>query len=326
VLASTVVLPTAAALAVERGIPYAPGNLGHCCRPGLAARRARRATAGPLPRCTDQGWVGAWAASPSDASGGTDTLDPFDLDQYDLSQNPKSVTRNETTRAILTPSFGGSSTRVRLSNRFGTGPVTFAHATIARRATEAALMPGTTAPLTFGGAQSVTVAPGQDVLSDPVEFSFSAFQSLAVSVYVTGDVGRPTEHYAARQTSYLTPEDAGDHTEDVDGGAFTERTTTRPFVSGIDVLAPLSNGAVVALGDSITDGYQEPASEPPESLEGIDADGRWPDVLARRLRSAGRPLSVLNAGIAGNRVLRDGTAGIRMCTGPPQSGGWTPMC
>jgi lysophospholipase L1-like esterase len=95
----------------------------------------------------------------------------------------------------------------------------------------------------------------------------------------------------------------------VDGGAFTQRTTTRPFVSGIDVLAPLSNGAVVALGDSITDGYQEPASGPPESPEGIDADGRWPDVLARRLRAASRPLSVLNAGISGNRVLRDGTAG-----------------
>ena len=267
------------------------------------------ATAVPLPSCTDQGWVGAWAAAPSDASRGTDTFDPFDFDMYDASLNPKSVTRNETTRAILTPTFGGSTTWVRLSNRFGTVPVTFAHTTIAQRASEAALVPGTTTPLTFGGRQSVTVAPGQDVVSDPVGFSFEAFQSLAVSVYVTGDVGKPTEHYIARQTSYLTPEDAGDHTEDLDGGAFTQRTTARPFVSGIDVLAPLSTGAVVALGDSITDGYQELPSGPPESPEGIDADGRWPDVLARRLRAASRPLSVLNAGIAGNRVLQDGTIG-----------------
>ena len=270
---------------------------------------AGTATAAPLPRCTDQGWVGVWAAAPSDASRGTDTVDPFDCDQYDASRNPKSVTRYETTRAILTPTFGGSTTRVRLSNRFGTVPVTFAHVTIAGRASEAALVPGTTAPLTFGGDQSVTVAPGQDVVSDPVGFSFQAFQPLAVSVYVTGDVGKPTEHFTARQTSYLTPEDAGDHTEDVDGGAFTQRTTARPFVTGIEVLAPLSTGAVVALGDSITDGYQEPASGPPESQEGIDADGRWPDVLARRLGAAGRPLSVLNASISGNRVLKDGTAG-----------------
>jgi lysophospholipase L1-like esterase len=267
------------------------------------------ATAAPLPRCTDWGWIGAWAAPPSDASRGVDTVDPFDWDQYDASRNPKSVTRNETTRAILTPTFGGSTTRARLSNRFGTVPVTFAHATIARRATEAALMPDTIAPLTFNGVQSITVAPGKDVVSDPVEFSFQAFQPLAVSVYVASDVGKPTEHHTARQTSYLTPEDAGDHTEDVDGGAFTQPTTTRPFVTGIDVLAPRSTGAVVALGDSITDGYQELPSGPPESPEGIDADGRWPDVLARRLAAAGRPLSVLNAGISGNRVLRDGTAG-----------------
>ena len=266
------------------------------------------ATAAPLPQCTDLGWVGAWAAAPSDASRGTDTSSSFDTDQYDQSMNPKSVTRNETTRAILTPTFGGSTTRVRLSNRFGTVPVTFVRATIARRAMEAALVPDTTEALTFGGGQSVTVAPDYDVVSDPVGFSFAAFQPLAVSVYVAGDVGKPTEHYTARQTSYLTPEDAGDHTEDVDGGAFTQRTTTRPFVTGIDVLAPRSTGAVVTLGDSITDGFQQPAPTGAEAQDSLDADGRWPDVLARRLLAANRPLSVLNVGIAGNGVLRDGTA------------------
>ena len=84
--------------------------------------------------------------------------------------------------------------------------------------------------------------------------------------------------------------------------AFTQRTTSRPFVTGLEVQAPLSVGAVVALGDSITDGYQAVPAGTPETIEGIDADGRWPDVLGRRLREADRPLSVVNAGIAGNRV------------------------
>jgi lysophospholipase L1-like esterase len=267
------------------------------------------ATAEPLTSCSDQGWLGVWAAAPSDASRGTDTVDPFDFDLYDASLNLKSAMRDATTRAILTPTFAGTTARVRLSNRFGTAPVKFAHATIARRASGPALVPGTTAPLTFAGGRSVTVAPGQDVLSDPVGFSVQAFEPLAVSLHVTGDVGKPTEHYIARQTSYLTAKGAGDHTADVDGGAFTQRTTSRPFVSGIEVLAPLSNGAVVALGDSITDGYQGQPPGTPESPEGIDADGRWPDVLARRLGTASRPLSVLNLGIAGNRVLQDATAG-----------------
>ncbi|WP_082944953.1 SGNH/GDSL hydrolase family protein [Mycobacterium sp. 852013-50091_SCH5140682] len=269
--------------------------------PGVAA-------AAPLPRCTDQGWVGVWAAAPSDASRGTDTADSFDTDQFDQSLNPKSTVRNETTRAILTPTYGGSTARVRLSNRFGEVPVTFAHVTIAHRANEATLVPDTTQPLTFNGAQDVTVAPGHDVVSDPVGFSFQAFEPLAVSVYVAGDVGKPTEHYTARQTSYLTPEDAGDHTTDVDGGAFTQRTTTRPFVSGVDVLAPRSTGAVVTLGDSITDGFQQPADVNTEAQDSLDADGRWPDVLARRLLAAHRPLAVLNVGISGNAVLQDGTA------------------
>jgi lysophospholipase L1-like esterase len=258
----------------------------------------------PLPNCSDQSWLGVWAAAPSDASRGTG-----DFDHYDMSMNPKSVVRDETLRAILTPTFGGTTVRIRLSNRFGTVAVTFAQATIARRASGPALVPDTTASLTFAGGRSVTVAPGQDVLSDPAEFSLQAFDPLAVSVHVAGDIGMPTEHYVARQTSYLTAEGAGDHTADVDGDAFTQRTTSRPFVSGIEVLAPQSSGAVVALGDSITDGYQAQPAGTPETLEGIDADGRWPDVLARRLTAANRPLSVLNLGIAGNRVLQDATAG-----------------
>ncbi|WP_149479554.1 SGNH/GDSL hydrolase family protein [Mycolicibacterium sp. P1-18] len=273
---------------------------------GLAVSLAASgvATADPLPGCSDQGWLGVWAAAPSDASGGTD-----DMDRYDLSMNPKSVVRDETIRAILTPTFGGTTARVRLSNRFGTAPVTFAQATVARRATGPAVVPESVAPLSFGGNRSVTVAPGQDVLSDPVGVAVQAFEPLAVSLHVAGDIGKPTEHAVARQTSYFTPEGSGDHTGDVDGSSFTQRTTSRPFVSGVEVLAPMSDGAVVALGDSITDGYQAVPAGAPETLEGIDADGRWPDDLARRLAAADRPLSVLNLGIAGNRVLQDSVVG-----------------
>lgn len=262
------------------------------------------ATADPLPSCAGQGWLGVWAAAPSDASGGTD-----DMDRYDMSMNPKSAVRDETIRAILTPTFGGTTARVRLSNRFGTVPVTFAQTTVARRASGPSVVAGTVAALTFAGDQSVIVAPGLDVLSDPVDFAVQPFEPLAVSLHVAGDVGKPTEHDVARQTSYLTPEGTGDHTGDVDGNAFTQRTTSRPFVSGVEVLAPLSDGAVAALGDSITDGYQAVPAGAPETLEGIDADGRWPDDLARRLAAAGRPLSVLNLGIAGNRVLQDSAVG-----------------
>ena len=130
------------------------------------------AMAEPLPRCSDQGWVGVWAAAPSDAAGGTS-----DFDRFDLSNNPKPVVRNMTIRAILTPTSGATTARVRLSNRFGTAPVTFTQATIARRAAGPEVVSGTNGPLTFGGSRSVTVASGQDVVSDPVQFSFQAFRA-----------------------------------------------------------------------------------------------------------------------------------------------------
>lgn len=262
------------------------------------------ATAQPSRDCADQGWLGAWAGAPSDASRGSD-----DFDRFDPSRNPKPMISNATVRAVLTPTFGGTTARVRLSNRFGVDAVTFTRASIAARASAAALDAGTMVPLRFGGGPSVTVAAGADVYSDPVDVAVRAFEPLAVSIYVAGDLRYPTEHYIARQTSYLTTVNAGDHTDDVDGTAFTLQTTSRPLVSGIEVMAPLSNGSVVTLGDSITDGYQGLPAGAPETPEGIDADGRWPDVLARRLDAAARPLSVLNVGIAGNRVLHDATAG-----------------
>ena len=199
--------------------------------------------------------------------------------------------------------------RVHLTNRFGLAPVTFDHVTIGRQAAGAALI-GPPATVTFGGKRSVTAAPGHDVVSDPVAFSYQAFQNLAVSVYVSKNAGMPTEHYEGRQTSYFTPDAAGDHTANTEGAAFSLYNSTRPFVNGLDVVAPASTGAVVAFGDSITDGYQGQAPAGiPASPEGYNENRRWPDDLARLLIAARINLSVLNAGISGNRVLLDGAVG-----------------
>ncbi len=266
----------------------------------LAAFAPATAAAAAAPSCTATHWVGVWSAPPSDASRGTGLGD-----SVDGSFNEKTATDNDTTRAILTPTHGGSTLRVRLSNRFGTVPVTFGHVTVARRQAGAALVPGTTAEVLFDGRASVTVPAGQDVVSDAVGLSFGAFQALAVDVYVPGNVGKPTEHFSARQTSFLTPDGTGDRAGEESGSSFTERTTGRPWVTGVDVLAPARTGAVLALGDSVTDGYDGSPVGVPETKDGIDADGRYTDVLARRLRAADRPLAVLNRGMTGNKVLRD---------------------
>ena len=153
--------------------------------------------------CAGEHWVGAWAGVPSHASTGNDITDLFTPSAEFVFGNIKQPVSNSTVRAILTPSIGGSTVRVRLSNRFGRVPVTFAHTTIGRQAKRAELG-GRVPRVTFDGRRSITVSPGRDVVSDPISFSYDAFDNLAVSTYVPGDVGKPTEHYTARQNSYFT--------------------------------------------------------------------------------------------------------------------------
>jgi lysophospholipase L1-like esterase len=244
------------------------------------------AAAGPQARaaasaCVATHWVGTWAADPSDGAGQS-----FD---------------NQTVRVIVTPHYAGTELRIHLSNRFGSGPVTFGTASVGRRGAGGGVVGGTNRPLSFGGSSQVTVAPGTDVVSDPVSLTFRRFQELAVSLFVAGASGDATEHVAGDETTYFTAPGTPDATA-VDGAAtFTMTTTRTPFVDGLDVLAPGSVSALVAVGDSITDGI-ESFVVPATQSAAIDSNTRYTDYLSRRLGSASK-LSVVNAGLSGNQLL-----------------------
>ncbi|MGS2586395.1 SGNH/GDSL hydrolase family protein [Streptomyces hebeiensis] len=203
---------------------------------------------------------------------------------------------DRTHRVVLRTSAGGSALRVRLSNAFGTEPVTFGRAYVGLRDTGAALVPGTNRPLTFRGAASVTVPPGGSVYSDPLRGTVRPQADLAVSVYVRDASGTATGHRMGLQTSYIAP--AGEHAAEESGTAYTQQTSFRYYLDAVVVDAPRGTGAVVAFGDSITDG----------AVTTADTNRRWPDFLARRLLADRRtPLKgVANEGISGNKVLSDG--------------------
>ncbi len=259
--------------------------------------------------CRSTHWVGVWEAAPSDASQGNQIEDLFAPSEVIGAGDKKLPVDNQTIRLTLTPTYGGSTLRVHLSNRFGTRPATFSHVTIGKQASGATL-DGAPVTLTYAGKDSVTVPAGDDVISDPARLSFAAMQTLEVSVYIAGDAGMATEHYTGRQATYFTLDGMGDHSDDVSGGAFLLTNSTRPYVDGIDAIEPADVGAVVAFGDSITDGFQaETAEGIPAASEGYNVNERWPDFLARRLLAAHIPLAVLNVGISGNRVLVGGTYG-----------------
>ncbi|QWB27892.1 MULTISPECIES: SGNH/GDSL hydrolase family protein [Streptomyces] len=198
-------------------------------------------------------------------------------------------------RMVVHTSVGGSGLRVRLSNAFGDQPVTFGNVHAGLQRQGAALVPGSNRRLTFDGARSVTVPPGGIVHSDPLPGHVPAASSLAVSLYVARAGGALTGHWLAMQTSYTT---RGDHTAEESAAHWKQRTRSRFYLDAVTVRPRPAAGAVVALGDSVTDGWQSTT----------DLNRRWPDYLARRLATSPTTSvkGVANAGIAGNRVLTDG--------------------
>ncbi len=207
---------------------------------------------------------------------------------------------NQTIREIVHLSIGGERFRVVLSNAFGDAPLAIGAAHVAVRSSGAAILPGSDRAVTFAGKLGTSIPAGAVIFSDPVALNVPALSDLAVSLYLPGDTGAGTSpltlHGGANQTNYVSV--TGDHTADAD----LQMAATVPswyFISRVEVAAPEQVSAIVALGDSITDGARTTP----------DTNSRWPDVLARRLAQAGMKLGVLNVGIGGNRILQDG-AGV----------------
>jgi len=205
-------------------------------------------------------------------------------------------------RQIVHTSIGGDRVRVVLSNVFGTAPLEIGAAAIAPRAQAAQVQAGSAKPLTFGGRTSAMILPGAVLVSDPVAMTVAPVSDLAIDLYLPGDLGvgpsPVTTHNGASQTSYLSA--TGNRVAAADFPVYRE-TGSWISLARVEVATAADTRAVVAFGDSITDGARSTAN----------MNARWPDTLARRLaeQRGGPRVAVLNAGISGNRVLGDG-AGV----------------
>ncbi len=227
-------------------------------------------------------WHGTWRAAPQQ---------PFP------SGTSHAGMKNQTVRMVVHSSVGGSALRVRLSNAYGTRPVLIGKVDVASHQTGPVTVANTDHMVTFNGRKSVMIPVGQEVVSDPVQMSVRDEQDLVVSVFLPKATGPTTWHFEAESTTYTsTP---GDWTAEAGGSPYQTEIPSWFYLDGIDVMRRPLKGTVLAFGDSITDGH----------FSTIDANGRWPDWLARRI-SPGQQFSVLDEGIGGNRVLTDSpTAG-----------------
>ncbi|MDR3726780.1 MAG: SGNH/GDSL hydrolase family protein [Terracidiphilus sp.] len=227
-------------------------------------------------------WVASWAAS----------------QQIPEPHNalPADDLRDATVRQIFHLSAGGTALRVHLSNAFGIEALHFASVHVARPLSPAApvIDAASDRPLTFAGQPDVTIPPGAEFVSDPLELAVPPLSDLAVSFYLDAPPAQQTGHPGSRATSYSV------HGDQVTAVNLADAKQVDHWyqVAEIDVLARPGASAVIALGDSITDGHGA-------TTNGND---RWTDVLAARLQGSPktRSIGVVNEGIGGNHLLTDG--------------------
>lgn len=253
------------------------------CAVGLAAFTPALADRGRDPDGSDgagKHWVATWTASPQSAD-------------FATAPTPASFS-NQTIRMVVHASIGGNRVRVRLTNELGTQPLVIGAAHVALQSSGSSTVAGSDRPLTFSGQSSITIPKGAPMLSDPVDLRVPALGNVVVTIYLPQPTPNTTFHALGQQTTWISA--GGDST-----GAtlFPTATTTTSWylLSALEVRAPTHSVAVATLGDSITDGYAST----------VDANRRWPNLLAERLQQSRRfdDVAVVDQGISGNRVLHD---------------------
>jgi lysophospholipase L1-like esterase len=250
---------------------------------GAAAQQDEVDGAGSSSRAE---WVGTWATAVTAA---------------ETTGVSRTGFTNTSLRMIVRTSVGGDQVRIRLSNVFGENAVAVGAATVAlpNLTTPAVhdIDPATLRTLTFNGRTSTTMLRGQELLSDPVDLSIPDLQPLSITVYFPAATGPTTWHFTSRQAGFTGP---GDLSRTTVSGFTAGRSCCWFFLSGVDVLRRKDNGSIVVLSDSMGDG----------NATTLNANRRWPDLLAERLlaeRRNGKVPGVLNLSLAGNRLNHEGT-------------------
>ena len=259
--------------------------------PGIARRRPIRSafftlafalaatlSSPTLSPARDENWVGTWMASPQ----------PIWGSEFPFSTKIPASVRDQTFRQVVKISLGGSRVRLIFSNAYGDQPVRIGSASLGLAGKNGTTVSGPMHKLTFGGQDEIVVPPGAPAISDPVDLTVEAHARLAVSIYLPDETPLTTFHWDGRQTAWFGAQDLT-RAEDF---PVTSTTDARVILSDVLVDTP-NEGAVVVIGDSITDGNGTT----------VDAGTRWPDFLAERL--VPERIAVLNAGISGGRLLQD---------------------
>ncbi|MGQ3053582.1 MAG: GDSL-type esterase/lipase family protein [Roseateles sp.] len=254
----------------------------------LALVTALAGCAAPLPPSQGEGWSAAWGtallAQPVPQAGAGAVAPLWRQPMRDVSL-----------RQVVRVSAAGSVLRVRISNLFGNEPLIIGSASVARVSAlepQPVLDAGSLRPLSFGGRRDLSVPAGGEVWSDPVKLALPALADVALQLHVEAGPSQASVHPGSRIRSWAVP---GNRARTL-GWPDAVAQEGWWHLAAIDVHTPKPLPVLVATGDSITDGYGVPSG----------SYQRWTDMLAARLAAAKRDAAVINTGIGGGRLLREG--------------------
>jgi lysophospholipase L1-like esterase len=267
-------------------------------RPSICLAAAVLAAALPFPATAGAPWIESWGTpmpvvpppAPPFGDGKASETRPV---RPPFVAHPASF-ENQTIRMIVRSTAGGKTFRLEFANVQQGETVTFGAVHAALAASRGATTGRTDRVVTFGGKPSLTLFPGARAVSDPIELNLPPLTEVAVSIYLKAKTPADTVDELALMTTYIAPGDqtaAQRMTESAVAGSYF-------WLRGLSVPGDRGGGTIVALGDSITEGYGTTAG----------AHRSWPELLAERLQRDPQlaDLGVVNAGISGNRVLKVG--------------------
>jgi lysophospholipase L1-like esterase len=233
------------------------------------------------PGASTNAWIATWATSPQ--SGTPNSREALlNID-------------NQTVRERVRVSIGGNQIRLRLSNEFGSSPLLVGSVTVAVPTDASTAQKESIQSVTFDGHNSITIPAGAPILSDPITFPLTSGSEISISIYFPNRVSTPTLHAFAFKHAVVSQRGDFTHAEKIEAASVS---TASIALSAVLVPGQPSERLVVAFGDSITDGDGST----------VDADNNWPSNLIRRAAKAPKAstFAVVNEGIVGNRLLRDG--------------------
>lgn len=261
---------------MRKNVVFLAGVVVLCLLSGCSANKS---VAQPGESAVNK-WVATWGAAPQLVESGN--------------MPPAPGLTHNTLRQVVRVSIGGDRLRLRFSNTFSRQPVTMKSVAVAVSHGGSAVDGATQKMLSFHTKRSVTMEPGEEVVSDEALFALAPGSLLAVTIYFGETSATVTGHPGSRTTSYIL---RGDRVTSAD---FANAIATDHWyvINGIDVQAAPEAASIAVLGNSITDGRGS----------GVNKQNRWTDILSERLLNnpSTSHYGVVNLGIGGNCVVHGG--------------------